>query len=54
MKIPKGPSFRIEWFLGAVFTAFVAILVITYAITKQTHPIFLDQDGHPTNAIESK
>jgi len=44
---------KMAWFLGSVFTAFCLILIVCYVITKQAHPIFVDQDGHPTNVTAS-
>jgi len=40
---------KMAWFLGAVFTFFCAVLMVCYGITKQANPIFVDQNGHPTN-----
>jgi hypothetical protein len=42
---------KMAWFLGVVFTFFCLVLIVCYGITKQAHPVFLDQDGHPTNAV---
>ena len=42
---------RMAWFLGVVFTGFCLILIVCYGIAKQSHPVFLDQNGQPTNAV---
>lgn len=41
---------KMAWFLGGVFVFFCAVLVVCYGIARQSHPVFLDQHGHPTNA----
>ena len=38
------------YFLGVVMSIFIGILIFAYIVTKRTHPIFLDEHGHPTNA----
>jgi len=38
------------YFLGVVMAIFIGILIFAYIVTKRTHPIFLDERGHPTNA----
>jgi len=38
------------YFLALVMAVFIGILVFVYIVTKRTHPIFLDEHGHPTNA----
>ena len=38
------------YFLGVVMAIFIGILIFAYIVTKRTHPIFLDEHGHPTNA----
>jgi hypothetical protein len=43
---------NIKWLLGTVFVGFCTILLVCYIITKQAHPIFVDVDGHPTNATD--
>jgi len=45
---------KMAWFLSAVFTLFCVILIVCYGISKQAHPVFVDQNGRPTNAVESK
>lgn len=35
------------YFLAVVFVLFIAILVFCYAVTKRTHPVFLDSHGQP-------
>jgi hypothetical protein len=45
--------YKLAWFLGVVFTAFCVILIVCYQISENAHPIFLDQNGHPTN-LQSK
>ena len=45
---------KFQWLLGSVFVGFCAILIVCYIITKQTHPVFVDVDGHPTNAPVEK
>jgi len=45
---------KMAWFLGCVFTAFCVILIVCYGIAREAHPVFLDQDGHPTNAAAGK
>lgn len=44
---------NIKWFLGTVFVGFCAILLACYIITKQAHPVFVDVNGHPTNAADN-
>jgi hypothetical protein len=44
---------KMAWFLGAVFTFFCLVLIVCYEITRQSHPIFVDQQGRPSNAVES-
>ena len=38
------------YFLGVMMAIFIGILIFAYIVTKRTHPIFLDEHGHPTNA----
>ena len=45
---------KMAWFLSAVFTFFCLVLIVCYGITKQANPIFVDQNGHPTNVAETK
>jgi hypothetical protein len=46
---PKQGS-PLLYFLGVVMVIFIGILIFAYIVTKRTHPIFLDEHGHPTNA----
>jgi hypothetical protein len=47
----ESKTMRMDWFPGCVFTDFCVILMVCYGIAKESHPVFLDQDGHPTNAV---
>jgi hypothetical protein len=40
-------------FLGAVMALFIGILIVVYIITKQAHPILLDEHGRPIEASDS-
>ena len=46
---PKQGS-PLLYFLGVVMAIFIGILIFAYIVTKRSHPIFLDEHGHPTNA----
>lgn len=35
--------------LAFVMALFIAILVFVYVATKRANPIYVDQQGHPTN-----
>jgi hypothetical protein len=38
------------YFLGLTMLIFIGILIFVYAVTKRTHPIYLDEHGRPVNA----
>ena len=44
---------KMALFLGGIFTVFCLILVVCYGIARESHPIFLDQNGRPTNVATS-
>lgn len=44
---------KFKWLLGAVFTFFIAVLIVCYLIARDANPIFLDEHGKPTNAAHS-
>ncbi len=44
---------KMTWFLGGVFTLFCMILLVCWGISRQANPVFLDQNGHPTNVAAS-
>jgi hypothetical protein len=44
---------KLPWLLGGVFVLFCSILVICYQIAEQSHPVFVDQNGRPTNTPSS-
>lgn len=45
---PKQGS-PLFYFLAFVFVLFVGILIFAYAVTRRTHPIYVDEHGQPTN-----
>jgi hypothetical protein len=38
------------YLLGFVSAIFIGILVFAYFVTKQAHPVYLDQNGRPVNS----
>jgi uncharacterized membrane protein len=44
---------KMAWFLGSVFVFFCLVLIVCYGITKQAHPVFVDVNGNPTNAVSA-
>ncbi len=38
------------YFLVFVSATFIGILIFAYVVTKQAHPIYLDQNGRPVNS----
>ena len=38
------------YFLMVVMAIFIGILMFCYIVTKQAHPVFLDEHGKPTNS----
>ena len=46
---PKQTS-PLLYFLGLTMLIFIGILIFVYAVTKRTHPIYLDEHGRPVNA----
>ena len=45
---PKQGS-PLLYFLVFVSVLFIGILVFAYAVTKRTHPVYVDEHGQPTN-----
>ena len=43
---PKQGS-PLLYFLAFVSAIFIGILIFAYVVTKQTHPVFLDEHGKP-------
>ncbi len=41
------------YFLVFISCVFIGILIFVYSVTKQTHPVYVDEHGQPTNAQES-
>lgn len=39
--------------LGFVFGFFMAVLIICYWIAREANPIFVDQQGRPTNVAKT-
>ena len=38
------------YFLMFISCVFIGILIFAYMVTKRTHPIYVDEQGRPTNA----
>ena len=45
----RRPIAPLTVFLAVIMTFFCAILVFVFIVTKQVHPVMLDQQGHPLN-----
>ncbi len=39
--------------LSAVFTFFIAVLIVCWMIAKQANPVFLDEHGKPVSTARS-
>ena len=48
--LPTKKQAPLTYFLGFVFAFFIGILIVCYAITKRTNPVFLDEHGKPVTA----
>ena len=38
------------YFLAFVSAIFIGILIFAYVVTKETHPVFLDEHGKPVTS----
>jgi hypothetical protein len=47
---PRKKAAPLAYFLGVVFAIFIGILIVCYAITKRTNPVFLDEHGKPVSS----
>jgi len=52
--IPSSQASRkpapLAYFLGFIFTLFIAILIFCYVVTKRTPLIYLNENGKPVSA----
>ena len=48
-RVTRKPA-PLAYFLGFVFTLFIAILVFCYVVTKRTTLIYLDEHGRPVSS----
>jgi hypothetical protein len=56
-ELPQGrpkQSSPLLYFLAAIMLIFIGILIFVYAVTKRTHPIYLDEHGRGVNAAPER
>lgn len=48
--IRQNQTSPLMYLLVVTFLIFIGILIFCYAVTKRTHPIYVDERGNPVNA----